>query len=309
MLTGRPHQGGGARLPDFLIVGAAKAGTTSLFRYLSQHPAVYVPAVKEPHFLSLPAQPQLAGRGRYGIGPYTRELADYQRLFAGAGAGQITGEASVTYLPLWRTVFDSVERLYPQPQQLAIVIVLRDPVARAYSHYAMKVRDGVEDLTFADATDEGVIRQRLANGYDITWDYVGLGRYAEAVAAYQRAFPRTLVLNYDAFAADPAGATARVAAHLGLDESFRFDTAMQHNRSGIPAGRMQRTLAGALFGDGPVKRFGARLLPAGLKAALRQQAETHLLTRSEADPATAARLRALFESDQRALAAAQGCTA
>lgn len=306
MLMSRPNpagEGPALRLPDFLIVGAAKAGTTSLFRYLGQHPRMHVPPVKEPHFLSLPSHPALVGEGRYGIGPYVRELSEYARLFAGAGPDQITGDASVTYLPLWRTVIDVVGSLYAEPRRLAIVIVLRDPVARAYSHYAMKVRDGVETLDFAAATDPELIRERLAGGYDLTWDYLGLGRYADAVAAYQRAFPRTLVLDYAAFAADPAAATARVAAHLGLDDGFRFDTSRQHNRSGIPDGPLRRALAGVLFGDGPLKRAGARLLPAALKSAVRQQAEARLLTRGQADPDTAQRLRAFYQDDQRALAA------
>lgn len=119
--------------PNFFIVGAPRAGTTSLFQYLKLVPGIHMSAVKEPHYF-----------GKNGRG---RTEAEYIALFQGARENQAIGEASVSYL---RDVEapNKIKRAVPQAR---IIIMLRDPVERLYSHYFEFVRKEASNLTFAQA--------------------------------------------------------------------------------------------------------------------------------------------------------------
>src|SRR6185295_16842547 len=120
----------GRRLPDFLIIGAAKSGTTALYRWLDQHPDVWLPETKEPHFF-----------GRDKI--WANGLDWYAALFEAAPAGAITGEASTT-LTSHRLAHRAAERVASVVPDARLIYVLREPISRMRSHYALYVRTGAE---------------------------------------------------------------------------------------------------------------------------------------------------------------------
>ncbi|MGQ9662575.1 MAG: sulfotransferase domain-containing protein [Kiritimatiellia bacterium] len=125
-------------LPNFLIVGAPKAGTTSLFDYLGQHPEVYTPPVKEPCFFSS------------GLPAFTHDLAEYEALFAGQTTQTAIGEASTTYLydP------DAARRIHDLLPEARIIIMLRNPAERAYSEWAYNALQlACEPLSFEAALE------------------------------------------------------------------------------------------------------------------------------------------------------------
>jgi len=207
-------------LPDFLIIGAQKAGTTALYAYLRWHPEVTGPSFKEVSFFDrhytrgpkwyrahLPARPrQWLARQRYGRWP-------------------LVGEASPSYL-FHLQVPDRVATLVPQARLIA---VLRNPVDRAFSQYQHEVALGREPLSFEDALDAEeermrgeVERMKGDPSYfsDAWWNhtYVSRGRYAEQLEHWFAAFPREriLVLLSDELSQEAAETYARVLDFLGV---------------------------------------------------------------------------------------------
>src|SRR5262249_54680506 len=118
--------------PNFLIVGAANSGTTSLYTYLNQHPEVFLPALKEPHYFS---QIHPAYEQRY-LRTYVRDERTYLGLFRKSTGYRAVGEASTSYL----SEPEAPSRIYSVAPKTKIIIILRDPVERAHSHYLMDVR-------------------------------------------------------------------------------------------------------------------------------------------------------------------------
>ena len=195
-------------LPDFVIVGAQKAGTTALYAYLRWHPDITGPSFKEVSFFDR----------HYAQGErwYRAHLPIRRRA--------LVGEASPSYLfhPL---APERVKRLIPNARLIAL---LRDPVERAFSHYQHEVALGREELSFEDAIDreeermQGEVERMLRDPtyFSHAWwnyTYVSRGRYAEQLERWHAAFPREqlLVLLTDELAADTAGTYRRVLDFLG----------------------------------------------------------------------------------------------
>ncbi len=220
-------------LPNFLIIGAAKSGTTSLFNYLAQHPQVYTKA-KEPGFFAYEGQKaQLAGpedQERFER-RVIAERRPYEALFDGVTTEKAWGEASVAYLYLP----GAAERIRRYAPEMRLIAILRHPADRAFSSYMHMRRDGREPLpTFEEALDaeDG----RIEAGWDYIWHYVRLGFYYEQLRRYYDLFPagQLAVFLFDEFKSDPAGTVRAVCRFLEIDDSFTPDTSVQYNVSGVP---------------------------------------------------------------------------
>lgn len=191
------------RLPDFVIIGTQRGGTTSLYRYLSEHPDVGPAFRKEVHFFD-----------RY----YDRGMDWYRAHFPLPGEATAVGEASPYYL-FHPEVPERVRAAMPTPKFLAL---LRNPVERAYSQYQMNVRRGVETLSFEAAVDQE--RERLSANDDpasLDWrrySYLARGAYAEQLERWWRLFPREqfLILKSEEFYEDPGATFDQTLAFLGL---------------------------------------------------------------------------------------------
>lgn len=258
-----PHQRlGVAALPDFLLVGAAKSATTSLYHYLSQHPGVRMTSLKENWFFSfLDNPPRYASPGV--LSHVVSSVEEYVKLFAGAGPGQKLGDASPSYLYTYRDTIRHIRSLYPPPQRdaLRIVISLREPVSRTFSQYWTFRRVANEPLSFDAATEESVIRQRLRDNWNIFYDYTGFGRYYEQVKAYLDAFgrDRVLIVLYEDIQKDPVAVCQKIFAFIGVDPGFVPDAGVRHNDlTGDPRFKW---LLRVLKSKNPVKRA----ITAGLK--------------------------------------------
>jgi hypothetical protein len=212
--------GAPGRLPEFLIIGAQRCGTTSLYRYLAAHPSVRTASGKELQFLSLHHR-----RGRRW----------YRGHFPSRPPGVQSFEASPYYL------FDPdvparAAELLPDARFVAL---LRDPVERAYSHYLHSRAYGVEPLSFADALDAEPARL-AAGGHSARrrYSYVARGRYAEQLERWFARVPRerVLVLRTERLSAD----YPRVLDFLGL-EPHTPDLTTRHTRRADPAGETQLT--------------------------------------------------------------------
>ncbi|MGL5942408.1 MAG: sulfotransferase family protein [Waterburya sp.] len=128
------------RLPDFLIIGAAKSGTTSLYEYLNRHPQIFLSRIKEPQFFAVDSQ-------------YERGIEWYSSLFKDASPEQICGEATTDYtkLPLYPK---TPERIAHHLPNVKMIYIMRHPVERVYSHYKHLQRGQKVELTFKDYIQE-----------------------------------------------------------------------------------------------------------------------------------------------------------
>ena len=187
------------RLPNFFIIGAPKAGTTTLSEYLSAHPDAYVPPQKELYFFL----------GRWGNG-----VDWYREQYRRAGAASALGDATPTYM----YSDEALARMRETVPDARLVAILRDPVGRAYSDY-WYLRQLGEKRSFQDA-----IRQEMRDGKTElrrVVGYVEAGRYLPHLVRVTEHFPREslLVLLMDDLQRDPASTHATLCTHLGLDAS------------------------------------------------------------------------------------------
>jgi hypothetical protein len=219
------------RLPDFLLVGAPKCGTTSMAGYLARHPEVYLSPIKEPKFFTAQVVPfPLRGPGDSFVENFTVKTFDeYQRLFKRVGNQKAVGEASVDNLYFHRQVIPLIKRYLGD---VRIIIVLRNPVDRAFSAYKNMLRDGRETRSFEAALDREEGRTR--RGYEYLWRYTDTGFYHEPVKAYLKHFRRVKILILEHFTKGSLEPFQRICEFLGVDPSFKPKRQMMFNVSGKP---------------------------------------------------------------------------
>jgi hypothetical protein len=240
-------------LPNFLIIGAAKAGTNALYHYLRQHPQVYMSPWKEPKFFAFESEADLGFRAANGRdAPVNASVildqAEYEELFDDASDDELArGEASTHYLYVEKSPA-RIKALIPDARLIA---VLRNPVDRAFSSYQHLVRDDLEPLDFDAALDAEP--QRIAEHYAYLYRYTDLGFYSEQLDRYEKSFPESqlCVLLYDDLRSDPEGTCRRIFSFLGVDEHFVPDMSGEYNRSGVPKNRVMHRL---LNPSAPMKR-------------------------------------------------------
>src|SRR6185312_3684389 len=171
-----------SRLPNLLIVGAAKAGTTSLHALINRHPAAFMSELKEPRFFAYEGERPEAFGGPDAhilISSIVKTRSEYERLFAGVTDERVVGESSPAYLysPVAAT------RIRETIPDAKIIVVLRDPAERAYSHWVDNVGSGWEPVhDFARALD--LYDERCRQNWWRKWDYIGHGYYAEQLERY-----------------------------------------------------------------------------------------------------------------------------
>ena len=291
MSPGQASPGRG-QLPNFLLIGAQKAGTTSLYHYLGQHPEIFMSPEKEPRFFAFEGHAlDFAGPGNERLRTTTTTLAAYQQLFSGVRDERAVGEASVVYLHHPR-VAPAIAAAIPDAK---IVAVLRNPVERAYSGFLYHSRDGYEE---AVAFEEALRLEpgRLAAGWYPGWGYREQGFYFRHLTPYFALFPRSQirVVLYEDLEVDPDGLVADLFGFLGVDPGFRPDTSIRWNPSGLPrSARGQRLMTGR----SPVKEAIKRVIPARIGHRIVDRLQTANLERPPIRQETRADLVAGYAAD------------
>jgi hypothetical protein len=205
------------RLPDFLLIGAAKCGTSALHAALARHPGLFLADPKEPKFFLTDGPPPESGGGPGDVATWREHVwrrADYEALFAQAPPTALCGESTVFYL------YDlaaqrRIRRLLPHARLIAL---LRDPVERAHSNWAHLRAAGLEpEADFTAALD--LEPARIAAGWAHFWHYAAQGRYGEQLDHLFTLFPReqVLLLRYRELRDAPAQTADRVCRFLGVD--------------------------------------------------------------------------------------------
>jgi hypothetical protein len=220
--------------PNFVIVGAAKAGTTAIYHYLLQHPQIYLSPLKETNYFALAGQ-ELCFRGP-GDDDYVNRLsitdeAAYFAQFDGVRDEIAIGEAS----PLYLYHPQAAGRIYDTIPKTKIIAVLRNPVDRAYSAFIHLVRDQREvhrDFEQALAHEQ----QRIADNWEHIWHYATMGRYYEQLKRYYDLFPQEQikVYLYRDLRTEPDALLRDTLDYLGVDPNFSFDTKTRYNEASLP---------------------------------------------------------------------------
>jgi hypothetical protein len=177
-------------LPNLLIIGAAKSGTTSLHNYLNQHPDIFMCSPKEPHFL---INKEI---GVQRIPNAVVKVKDYKKLFEGHQDKCFRGESSVMYLSFPEITIANIEKYLSV--DVKIIIMLRNPVDRAYSGYQHVKRYNVmESLSFEDALSQSENRYHKTNNMTPASRYLELGMYYEQVKKFSEKFNNIHIIIYD----------------------------------------------------------------------------------------------------------------
>ena len=182
-------------LPNLLIVGAAKCGTTSLHNYLNQHPDIFMCSPKEPHFL---INKEI---GKQRIHKGIIDLKDYKSLFSEKDHLKYRGESSVMYLSFPELAIKNIKHYLHD--DVKIIIMLRNPIERAYSGYQhVKRYNMMENLSFEDALEIGEERYRNIKNLTPASRYLELGNYYNQVKLFKESFGNTHVVIYDDYKTD-----------------------------------------------------------------------------------------------------------
>lgn len=221
--------------PNFIILGAAKAGTTALYHYLKQHPQIYVTPLKETNYFALAGE-KLDFRGP-GDADYVNSLsitdeAAYRAQFDGVTDEIAVGEAS----PLYLYHPHAAARIREAVPDARLVAILRNPIDRAYSAFLHLVRDGREpERDFARVLQ--LEPERIAANWEHIWHLAAMGRYEEQLRRYYDLFPREQikVYLYRDLRTDQTGVLRDLFAFLGADPDFRPDCTQRYNEATLPA--------------------------------------------------------------------------
>jgi hypothetical protein len=240
-----------ARLPNFFIVGAPKAGTTSLHAYLAQHPRIYLSPLKETYYFSSEfrlenfsdeVRPRLLSDARaleeylqgevreLRFGGLVSRWEDYLKLFRHVSDEIAIGEATPLYL--WsQSAPGNIAALIPHAR---IVISLRNPVDRAYSHYLHMVASGAVRRSFREQIEASL---RVADQRKIgpAWPFLEFGRYHEQISRYLSVFPRSQlhISLFEELQETPDLLITRLFTFLGVDPTCRVDLTRRHNEPSV----------------------------------------------------------------------------
>jgi hypothetical protein len=205
-----------AKWPDFLVIGAAKAGTTALFKAIGRHPRTFSPEVKEPRFFAFAESPPAfeGPNGAVNSRQVISSTAAYLALFADCPPGSLTFEASNEYLTCDRAHAMAVRHV----PSARLIVMLRHPVERAFSHFLHLRSEGLEpSRSFEDAWE--ACDTRTAAAWMPVFNYRDRGFYGAQLSRWMESFPQEqfLVLFYEDWRDRPAEVLERVWQHLGLD--------------------------------------------------------------------------------------------
>ncbi|NET06807.1 MAG: sulfotransferase [Symploca sp. SIO2B6] len=261
--------------PNFLIIGAAKAGTTALYHYLAQHPDIYMSPIKELNFFAFEGEKYhsdgLADEG--GIKRYEHlqriSVTDpeaYQLQFKGVTNERAIGEASPMYLYNPRTP----QRIHDYKSDMRLIVILRNPVDRAHSHFAQYVFKGQERLTdFSQAIKaEDIYVPNIWWGYR---HYVRLGFYYRQLQQYFNLFSPNLIKIYlfEDLKASPNRVLQDIFNFIEVDSNLVADTSTKHNQSLVAKNKTVhhslRNLETFLRSQNPANKLLRQLLPNRLK--------------------------------------------
>ena len=234
--------------PNFFIVGTPKSGTTSLFHYLQEHPEVFLPELKEPHFFSCPEV-----KNTYYKTKIVDSKQEYLDLYQERESYKAVGDLSSSYL----FNKESPKRIHQFNPHAKIIIVLRNPVDRALSHYLMDVNLGYINVSLSKVINN---KDTFKQHYQ---EYIELGFYEQQIRAYTKQFPdsQIKVVLSDTLYANTAETLKDIYSFINVSTTFITDFETVHNSYTVPRFKALKSLVQS---DGLKK-----MIPSGLKSGLK----------------------------------------
>ncbi|ADE16345.1 sulfotransferase [Nitrosococcus halophilus Nc 4] len=298
------------KLPNFVVVGAPKSGTTSLYHYLSQHSDIYLPVKKELHYFSSHRLIQLTQgpSDRYVVESICKTLDAYAAYYEAVGSPNAIGDISPFYL----YHEGCAERIYKElGAKTRIIILLRHPIEKAYSQYMHLVAEGRETLSF-DAAIEQEAQRKSKKWLDI-WLYTQSTFYAPQVERFLSVFPREqiFICLLEDMQRDPKQFLQEVCEFLDILHLESSNLSTVYNRSSAPRSKW---VARYFVAPGPLyalankmRRTRLRRL-GGLIFAMRRRLKAWNACQKEPlSPEMRERLEQLFRPDIDALESLLGC--
>ncbi|NJK49727.1 sulfotransferase [Candidatus Gracilibacteria bacterium] len=265
-------------LPNFLIIGAAKAGTTALHTYLQQHPQVYMTPDKETNFFAFEGEHlNFQGIGDEAINQFSiTDLKSYQAEFQNVSDEKAIGEAC----PLYLYHSKAPERIYSYIPHVRLIAILRHPVDRAYANYLHIIRDDREPCRdFERALQQE--KKRIDENWEWFWHYIQLGYYAAQLQRYYEIFARDQirVYLYEDLCQNSLTLMQDIFRFLEINDNFIPDMTIRPNKSGMPKNLLFHQL---LTKPNPLKSLLKPLFPSTLRQKIQHQNLTTPKISSEA---------------------------
>jgi hypothetical protein len=265
-----------SKLPNFFVVGAAKSGTTSLYEYLKLHPEVYMAPIKETHHFSTDIDNSkfrpnyarslnkdltgfLSGNMEEGIfHAFVKDWNEYVQLFKKVNGEKAIGEVTNSYLYSKEAAKNIISK-FPDAK---VIMMLRNPVDRAFSHYLMDLRIGYETANFMTALKKDLARN--PKGWGISNLYIEIGMYYEQVRRFIEVFPepQRRIYIFDDFVKNPEAMMKDIFRFLEVSETTIIDFSRKYNPSFIPKNK----LIGKLNTQKKVKDWLKGVLPKSVKS-------------------------------------------
>ncbi|MGC1245004.1 MAG: sulfotransferase [Spirulinaceae cyanobacterium] len=249
-------------MPNFLIIGAPKAGTTALYRYLKEHPQIYMSPLKETQFFVFVDEEDLSfSSNEPFLKQYkqTKDIESYHTLFKGISQEIAIGEVSPWYIYLPK-VASKIRKYIPD---VKIIAILRDPVERAYSNFLHSVRDDIEPVNISFAQAMELEAERIRNNWSPRFHYKQKGFYYTQMKRYFDLFkPEQIkVYIYEEFQEKQIDILRDIFIFLGVDNTFVPDISKKYNDSRIPRSRVYNKI---MLRANPVDSISS-ILPSSLR--------------------------------------------
>ncbi len=250
-------------IPNFLIAGVAKAGTTSLFYYLTQHPDVDIPR-KESFYFAREFYKNTGGDKP----PYFRDKSRiiftdeaYEKFYSACHKKAI-GEVSTCYAYLHESAIPLIKQ---KSGDIKIIFILRNPAERAFSAYRHFHRTGDETLSFKDALSAE--KSRMEKRWDFMWYYTDVGFYAKQVKAFKDNFSHVKVFLSEDLDANPHAVMTELFKFIDVNDDFIPDTGFRYNAADtLPIHRLKNSTMNKLL-----KPFIKKFIPEKKRMAIRQK--------------------------------------
>ncbi|MDC0201715.1 sulfotransferase [Flavobacteriales bacterium] len=254
-------------LPNFLIVGAAKSGTSSLHNYLNQHPQVFMPSynkegmkVKEPRFL---IKDLVQHRLHNGI--WTFE--EYQSLFTDVKDEKAIGESTVLYLYYYKHAIKNI--IHYLGEDVKIIIMLRNPADRAYSAFQHVSRGFKENNSFERSLEIETGRMEKEENLTPMVMYKEMGMYYEMVKAYMESFKNVHIIFYEDFRDKIESEMNKTYNFLGISNNIEIDFITKHNVGGKRW--KDEKMKHVFMKDNPIKSILKSVLPKKIRKGMRNK--------------------------------------
>lgn len=281
------------KLPNFIVVGAPKCGTTSLYYYLKQHNDIYLPERKELHYYTYDYMKKLV------TGPGDRQILStlcsnrktYEGYYENVNFEKAVGEVSPSYF-----YFPDIgERIIRELGRVKIIFMLRNPIEKAFSQYMHLVRDNRETEKFGDALR--VEKKRIKEGRAVIWRYAESSLYADKLQKYMEIFgeQNIKIIQFDDLKSSPAVVMSDVFRFLEVDDRFQPNTSSIYNRSGRPR---LKIVADLISKTNPILTLAQTIIPSQIRTLIRLKLlEFNTGKKDEIDDDATSYLRAYFKSD------------